>query len=134
MVPKIGFSTHVLDRYIERVKPHLDHAGARAELRSLVAMAPAVQAERPGFAPSSSRPGDERYIVVSDGIALSLTPKSGQDVFVATTVLTRETLSADKLRARRVRRSKRYRQWATTRIGRGNRRPDPDRHREVANG
>ena len=35
---KVAFTNHAVDRYIERVKPHLDRGAALAELRRLTAM------------------------------------------------------------------------------------------------
>jgi hypothetical protein len=92
-------TAHAIERYRDRVKPHLTFGEASAELRRLLRHATVVS-ERPSW--SNDRYEDATYVVLSDGIALVV--RSDQYAAgVAVTCLTRAGVS-DETRTKRNRR------------------------------
>ncbi len=89
-------TAHAIERYRDRVKPHLTFEEANAELRRLLRTATAVS-QRPSW--SNDKYEDATYAVLSDGIALVV--RSNQYAAgVAVTCLTRAGVS-DEARAKR---------------------------------
>ena len=102
----IVLTKHVLDRYIERVKPHLDRSRAEAELHALVGLAGTPNVAPPAWAShcaDRAHLGDAGlFLAISDGIVLALVPDvtRGVPVLLAVTLLTRTGMSSE-YRARR---------------------------------
>ena len=124
---EIRISDHCVDRYIERVKPALSIEQAEADLERLVGLA-GIAAEPPAWHEERSLLESDGYVVICDEIALPLQRAHDAGVFVATTCVTRTSVSG-KARAKRNhhKRSRRAAKRARAAHAKGasNRRPVP---------
>ena len=95
---KVVVSAHAVEQYRDRVKPGLDPDAARAELEHLRALGH-VPAEPPGWV-NPARPA-AYYLLLGDQIVLPLAPQA--DAWVATTCVTRRTLTPRRRAAKSAR-------------------------------
>ena len=92
-------SVHAIERYRDRVKPHLTFEEANAELRRLLRHA-TISSQRPGW--THDKHEDATYAALSDGIVLVVLSDQ-YAAGVAVTCLTRGGVG-DEARAKRNRR------------------------------
>jgi hypothetical protein len=93
-------SGHVAVRYQQRVKPGLDRQSARAELARLRALGE-VATGAPDWV-NADRPADY-YLLLGDAVVLPLAPQ--RDGWIATTCVTRRTLTPTRRAAKSARKA-----------------------------
>lgn len=121
----IGLTTHALDRYIERVKPHLDRAEAKVEIQRLLSVAPDPTG-RCDYVDEGEQ--FDAYIELAPGITLGLRHESDHSLTAVTTMIrTGENHSTKSQRRheKRRRRRKAQAQKRRERLDRQNGRAKP---------
>ena len=96
----LQLSVHAAEQYQQRVKPGLDLAAARAELEQLLP-AGQITGDPPAWLRSAGR--TPYYMIISDAIALPLTPQTGG--WIATTCVTQTTLTQTRRSAKSTRKA-----------------------------
>lgn len=99
-VQTLQLSVHAAEQYQQRVKPGLDLAAARAELEQLLP-AGQITEEPPVWLRSAGR--TPYYLIISDAVALPLTPQQGR--WIATTCVTQTTLTQTRRAAKSTRKA-----------------------------
>ena len=99
-VQTLQLSVHAAEQYQQRVKPGLDLAAARAELEQLLP-AGQITEEPPAWLRSAGR--TPYYLIISDAVALPLTPQQGR--WIATTCVTQTTLTQTRRAAKSTRKA-----------------------------
>ena len=97
---EVMVSAHAVEQYRDRVKPGLEPDAARAELEHLRALGQ-VRTEPPGWV-NPARPA-AYYLLLGDEIVLPLAPEA--DAWVATTCVTKRTLTPTRRAAKSARRA-----------------------------
>ena len=96
----LQLSAHAAEQYQQRVKPTLDPGAARAELEQLLP-AGEITEDPPAWLRSAGR--TPCYLIISDAVALPLTPQRGR--WIATTCVTQTTLSQARRAAKSTRKA-----------------------------
>ena len=100
----VWFTTHAIERYVERLRPALTKAAARRELVRLCEVAE-ITADRPGWLGLGE--ATDAYLLIGEDVALPV--MRGHTGWVAITCMTRGCLAPSERRARnRANKARRY--------------------------